>query len=134
MKTEADRLWPALFHGWVELLTLLLLLFVVLSAWGWARNRGYRPADRSGTTPWSLLLIAFGLVLVIRALAVGPVHIAVLAAALLLAGWLGRVLKENSLWIPGILLAALLGAGTVLSAIVLAVVGFIVILLSAKRP
>ena len=134
MKTEADRLWPALFHGWVELLTLLLFLFVVLSAWGWARNRGFRPADRQTNTPWALLLATFGLMLVIRAVTFEPFLVGVLALAVVLAGWISKGAKGAALWIPGVLLGALLGTGHMLSAIVLAASGFVVILLSAKRP
>jgi hypothetical protein len=134
MKTEADRLWPALFHGWVELLTLLLFLFVVFTFWGWARNRGYRPADRSSTTPWMLLLFAFAHLLVLRALHWDLYIAGTLGLALVLAGWLGGALKQTGLWIPGVLLATLMGTGHMLSAIVLAAAGGIVILLSAKRP
>lgn len=133
MKTEADRLWPALFHGWVELLTLFLILFVILTCWGWARNRGYRPADRSSTTPWALLLIAFGTALLIRAMTDDLLIAGVIAAAVVIGGWIGKAAKEQRLWIPAILLAALMGLGHMLSVIVLAAVAFIVILLSAKR-
>jgi hypothetical protein len=133
MKTEIDRLWPALFHGWVELLTLLLLLFIVLSLWGWALNRGLRPADRGPSTPWPVLLLAFGLVLLLRFFHEDMTAAMVVAGALLLAGWIARVARARAMWIPAMLLAALLGLGWMLSAIAMAVAGFIVFLLSAKR-
>jgi hypothetical protein len=123
-----------MFHGWVEHLTLLLILFIVLSGWGWARNRGLRPAERAENTPWNLMLATFGLVLVIRAVGSEPVLTGVLALAVLLAGWMGRNARTEALWIPGVLLGALMGTGHMLSAIVLAAVGFIVLLISAKRP
>jgi hypothetical protein len=133
MKTEAERLWPALFHGWIELLTLFLVLFVALTFWGWARNRGYRPAERSGTTPWLLLLISFALLLVLRALKDAGNVAFVVAAAVLIGGWAGKLIPQRELWIPAMLMVCLIASGFMLSALILAVVAFIVILLSSTR-
>ena len=134
MKTETDRLWPALYHGWVELLTLFLVLFTVLSCWGWARNRGFRPAERMGPTPWLLLFIAYGLLLLVRSFDGDVVRTAIIGGSLLIGGWISKAVHERQLWFPAVLLATLMGSGFMLSALVLAAVGFIVLLIGAKRP
>lgn len=132
MRTANDRLLGALFHGWVELLTLLLLLFVVLTLWGWANNRGYRPAERGPNTPWLLLLVCFALVALLRAVEASWPVAAMTGAALLLGGLLGRVVRETPLWLPAIALAVLLALGNVLSALVLAVTGFLLLVLNTR--
>lgn len=132
MRTANDRLLGALFHGWVELLTLLLLLFVVLTLWGWANNRGYRPAERGPNTPWLLLLVCFGLVALLRAVEASWPVAAMTGGALFLGGLLGRVVRETPLWLPAIALAVLLALGNVLSALVLAVTGFLLLVLNTR--
>lgn len=133
MRTESDRLFGALFHGWVELLTLLLLLFVVLSLWGWANNRGYRPAERGPNTPWLLLLVCFALVAVLRAVEASWPVAAVIGGALLVGGLVGRAVREMPLWLPAIALAVLLALGHVLSALVLAATGFLLLVLNTRN-
>jgi hypothetical protein len=133
MRTESDRLFGALFHGWVELLTLLLLLFVVLSLWGWANNRGYRPAERGPNTPWLLLLMCFALVALLRAVEASWPVAAVIGGALLVGGLVGRVVREMPLWLPAIALAVLLALGHVLSALVLAATGFLLLVLNTRN-
>jgi len=132
MRTANDRLLGALFHGWVELLTLLLLLFVVLTLWGWANNRGYRPAERGPNTPWLLLLVCFALVAVLRAVEASWPVAAVIGGALLVGGLVGRVVREMPLWLPAIALAVLLALGHVLSALVLAATGFLLLVLNTR--
>ncbi len=133
MRTEHDRLLGALFHGWVELLILLLLLFVVLTLWGWANNRGYRPAERGPNTPWVLLLVSFALVAVLRVLkADWPVALTI-AGALLVGGLIGRAVRERPLLLPALLLSVLLALGHVLSALVLAGTGFLLLLFNTRR-
>lgn len=133
MRTERDRLLGALFHGGMELVTLLLLLFVVLTVWGWVHNRGYRPADRGPNTPWVLLLVCFALVVLLRALDPGwPLAVAIVGA-LFLGGAVGRVVRERSLWLPAIALSMLLALGHVLSALVLAGTGLLLLLFNTRR-
>lgn len=133
MKTETDRLWPALFHGWVELFTLFLVLFTILALWSWASGRGQRSSDRAGMVPWALLLTGYGLLLLVRGFEGDLVRTGIVSGALLVGGWLGPAINDRRLWFPTVLLAALMGSGLVLSALVLAVAGFIVLLLSSKR-
>jgi hypothetical protein len=132
MRTETDRLPGALFHGWVELLTLLLLLFVALTLWGWLHNRGFRPADRGPNTPWVLLLVCFALVAVLRAVGgTWPVALTI-ASATVLSALMTRVIREVSLVLPAVLLASLLALGHVLSAGVLVAVGALLLLFNTR--
>lgn len=131
MRTEADRWLGALFHGWVEVLTLFLLLTVVLALIGWAWNRGFRPADRGPLVPTTLLIPAFGLVLLLRQVQ-GDVSAWVIAGGVVLGGLLSRGLEPRSLILPVLLIAALLGTGLVLSALILSSVVVLVLLLSPR--
>lgn len=131
MRTEADRWLGALFHGWVEVLTLFLMLSVVLALIGWAWNRGFRPADRGPLVPATLLIPAFGLVLLLRQVE-GDASAWVIAGGLVVGGLLSRGLEPRSLILPVLLIAALLGTGLVLSALLLATVVVLVLLLSPR--
>ncbi|MFZ1688347.1 MAG: hypothetical protein WAU70_13040 [Flavobacteriales bacterium] len=128
-----EHFWEGVYHGAIEGLTLLLVLFVVLSVWGVLNNRRFKPSERGGIIPWMLLFFAFALVLVLRAFD-GPWPLAIaISVAVLVAGFLGRVVKEKDLWLPAILLAALMGMGYMLSALLLALFGGLVLLFSARR-
>lgn len=133
MRTEADRWLGALFHGWVELVTLFGILVVALAIIGWCYNRGFRPADRGPLISWALLLSAYGLVLVLRHMHDQLWSAIIIAVGLALAGLLGRGNWPRGLWVPVILLATLLGLGLHLSAIVLMVIMVLVLLLSSGR-
>lgn len=131
MRTEADRWLGALFHGWVEVLTLFLLLTLVMALLGWAWNRGFRPADRGPLVPLSLLVPAFGMVLLLRQVE-GEVSAWIIAGGLVLGGLLSRGLEPRALILPGLLIAALLGTGLVLSALLLAAVVMLVLVFSPR--
>ena len=119
-----------LFQGAMEWLTLLVVLAVVLQLWAWADDRGLRPADRGKGSAWLLLLPAFGLAALLRVLhAEWPVAL-VIAGAVLVAGLLSRMVQGMRLGLPAVLLGALLGLGHLLSAGVLALAGFLVLLFS----
>ena len=133
MRTEADRWLGALFHGWVELLTLFLILLVALALIGWCWNRGFRPADRGPLIPVQLLLVAFGLILLLRFFKQDHWPSVIIAGAVLASGWLGRGTHPRGLWTPVILLAALLGVGFNLSAVMLTLVIALALLFSARQ-
>ena len=131
MRTEADRWLGALFHGWVEVLTLFLLLTGMLALIGWAWNRGFRPADRGPLVPATLLIPAFGLVLLLRTVE-GDASAWIIAGGLVLGGLLSRGLEPRALILPVLLIAALLGTGLLLSALLLAAVVVLVLVLSPR--
>lgn len=132
MRTEADRWVGTLLHGWVEVLTLFLLLVMMLALVGWAWNRGFRPADRGPLVSWSLLVAAFGLVLVLRHFDHGLVPAFIIAGGLVMGGLFGRGIEPRGLIVPVLLVASLLGLGLVLSALVLCAVLVLVLLFSAR--
>lgn len=133
MRTEADRWLGALFHGWVELLTLFLLLLVALALIGWCWNRGFRPADRGSIVPLPLLLTCYALVLLLRFFKADLWPSIIIAAAVVLSGLLGRSMQPRGLWIPVIIMAALLGLGLNLSALVLTAIIALASLLGARQ-
>ncbi len=133
MRTEADRWLGALFHGWVEVLTLFIMLLVALVLIGWAYNRGFRPADRGPVLPALLLVSSFGVVLLLRAFRDDLVAAGIIAAAVLLSAAIGRGTHPRGLWTPVVLLAALLGLGFNFSALVLTVVTTLALLLGSKQ-
>lgn len=133
MRTESDRWLGALFHGWVELLTLFGMLVLAMAIIGWCYNRGFRPADRGPVVSWQLLLPAYGLILLLRHVHGGLWPSLIIAGGLIIAGLLGRGNWPRGLWVPMILLAALLGLGLNLSAIVLTATIALVLLISGKN-
>jgi len=123
----------ALFHGWVELLTLFGILLVALAIIGWCYNRGFRPAERGPLISWPLLLPAYGLVLLLRHMHDDLWSSMIIAGGLVLAGLLGRCNWPRGLWVPVMLLASLLGLGLNLSAIILSVIIALVLLISGRN-
>jgi len=133
MRTEADRWLGALFHGWVELVTLFALLLVALAIIGWCWNRGFRPADRGPLVAWPMLVTGFGMLLLLRHAEGGLWSAAIIGGGVLIAGLLARIARPAGLWVPAMLLAALLGQGLNLSALVLTVLTALVLLFSSGR-
>jgi hypothetical protein len=133
MRSEAERWTGAILHGWVELLTLFGMLLVALALIGWCWNRGLRSSDRPGLVPWRLLITAYAMVLVLRFFDHGIVPSIIIAVGVVVAGMLGRSGPHRGLWVPVMLLAALLGLGLNLSFLVLTVLIMLVLLFSAGR-
>lgn len=133
MRNEAARWTGALLHGWVEVLTLFGMLLVAMLLIGWCWNRGLRPSDRSGTLPWQLLLTGFALALVLRYFREGLLPAAIIAGGVILGGLLARTGNHRGLWIPAMLLSALLGLGFNLSFVLLTLLIMLVLLISAGR-
>lgn len=128
-----EHFWEGVYHAAIERLVLFLFLFVVLLVWGWLNNRRFKTSERGSTMPWLLLLLAFALVLVLRTFGGDFVPSISIATALLVAGFVARAVKERDLWLPGILLASLMGMGFMLSALLVALVGALVLLFTARR-
>ncbi|MEO8069206.1 MAG: CotH kinase family protein [Flavobacteriales bacterium] len=127
MITEADRFWPAVFHGWAGWLACFLVLYALLGAWAWAQRRHAHG--------WTLLFISFAAGAVIRACALEGVIALLVVMALLGMGYIAKPLKEPRLWIPAVPLACMLGTDHLLGAIVLGVLVFVVLLfVNGKRP
>lgn len=133
MRTEADRWLGALFHGWVELLTLFAMLMLALALIGWCYNRGFRPADRGPLLPLPLLVTSYSLILLLRHFRHEPWPAIIIAAAVLLSGFIGRTSHPRGVWVPVIIMAALMGLGLNLSAAMLTVATALASLFSARQ-
>ncbi len=125
-------MWSALYHGWVELLTLFAMLLVALAIMGWCYNRGFRPADRGAVVGWFPLIVAFGMVILLRQMQGPLVLAAIIGGGVLIGGFLSRVTHPSGLWIPIVFLAALLGLGLNLSALIFTFATALVLLLTAR--
>lgn len=132
MRTEADRWLGAVFHGWVELLTLSVMLLVGLAIVGWAWNRGFRPSDRGPLVSVPLLIAGLSLILLLRSFREHLIAALIIAIGLVLAGLLGRGTHPRGLWMPAMAFAALLGLGLNLSAVLLVAVIALALLFSAR--
>lgn len=133
MEPERDRLFAEIFHGWVQVFILFAVLFVGLSAWGWAMNRRIPREQRPGITPWGILFIAFALTLVMRAFSGAWQQTILIAASVLASAFISRNVGSRWIWVGAVFLAALLGMGWVQSALALAIVGFVVLLIIGPR-
>jgi hypothetical protein len=133
MRTASDRWLGALFHGWVELITLFGALFLVVLLLGWCWGRALRPADRGALVHVPMLLGAFGLVLVLRAYHHTWWAPLVIAGAMLIAGVLSRVVRPVGLWILVTLVATLIGLHLHLSALLLVVLSALALLFSSGQ-
>ncbi|MGV3636800.1 MAG: hypothetical protein ACO1NQ_04040 [Flavobacteriales bacterium] len=133
MRSEAARWTGALLHGWVEVLTLFGMLALVLVLIGWCWNRGLRPSDRPGVLPWHLLLAGYALALLLRHFTQDLASAAIIAGGVMVGGLIARTGRHQGLWIPVMLLSALLGLGFNLSFVLLTVLIMLVLLISAGR-
>ncbi|MDX9749659.1 MAG: hypothetical protein RBT71_01075 [Flavobacteriales bacterium] len=121
------------FHGWTAAWSLFVAYLVAVMVLAWCWNRRLRPVDRGSILPWPLLIGGFGLVLVLRHWPGGWAQAAAITAALIIAGLLARNVHPRGLWVPGVLLAALVGLGLHLSALLFFLVTVLAVLLSGER-
>jgi hypothetical protein len=130
MRTSSDRWLGALFHGWVELLSLFGVLFLVVLLLGWAWGRALRPADRGPAINVAMLLGSYGVVLLLRSMQADGYAALVVAAAVLVAGALSRMVRPLGLWWLLGIAATLLGLHLHLSALLFVLLSFLALLLS----
>ncbi|MCB0764142.1 MAG: hypothetical protein R2815_00205 [Flavobacteriales bacterium] len=133
MTADTDPWLGALFHGWVHLVTLFLMLLVAYAIIGLCWNRGFRPADRGPVVPWASLILGFGLVLLLRRFNEDLLAAGIIAVAVIIGGLLSRNAEPRGLWVPAMLIAVLLGLGSNLSALLLTTATALVLLLSARQ-
>jgi hypothetical protein len=133
MSPDTDHWLAALFHGWVELVTLFAMLLVALAVVGWCWNRGFRPADRGPMIGWPVLVIGYGLLLLLRHFKEGIWPALIIGVAVIVAGGLARSGRPRALWVPSMLIAALLGLGHNLGALLLTLATALVLLFSVRQ-
>lgn len=124
---------PELFHSWVGLASLFALITIALLLMGWSHALGARPAERASVLPWSLLLVCYALALLLKHFQEDTWQVLLISGAVLLGGVLSNAVAPRGLWLPAVLLAALLGTGLLLSTLVLIAATVLVLLLSAGR-
>lgn len=116
MRTEWDRTLGYLYHGWWEVFTLFIMLLIAVALMGWAANRSERPADRGAIVPAFTFICAYGLLLLLHFRHDQLTHTVAISVAVLLAGALSARASKRTVWLPAILVGALLGLGLNLSA------------------
>lgn len=125
-------MWIALYQGWIELVTLFLMLLVALLIMGWTYNRGLRPADRGPVVGWFPLIVSFALVVLLRQMDGALLISLIIAGSVLIGGFLSRVAHPGGLWVPIVLVATFLGLQLNLTALIFTLGTALVLLLSAR--
>lgn len=133
MSPELRHFAGLVFHGWWELFTLFVLLWLAALLMGWAANRGLRPVERAAPVNGTALLAAFALMVVVRHVRADHVDVIIAAAGLVLAAFIASRSGTRSPVLPLMLLGALLGLGLNLSAIVLTVMSILVLFFTRAR-
>lgn len=108
----------------------LIVLFVIMLAITIAYNRGFRRTERGPVFRLPLFLLAGSTVLLVRHVHEMPWKIGLGVAVLLVAGLIGKRIHPRGLWMLMVIIAAGIGLGWVLSALVFSAFLFIVLLLS----
>jgi|SRR5690606_9328774 hypothetical protein len=121
------------FHGWTAALSLFVAYMVTVLILVWCWNRRLRPVDRGSLLPWPLLIGGYGLLLLLRHWQGAWLHAAAISVGLIIAGLLARNVHPRGLWVPCILIAALIGLGLHLSALLLAIIAGLALLISGER-
>jgi hypothetical protein len=129
---ENDRMWIGLYQGWIELVTLFLMLLAALLIIGWTYNRGLRPADRGPVVGWFPLIVSFALVVLLRQMDGAMLISLIIAGSVLIGGFLSRVAHPGGLWVPIVLVATFLGLQLNLTALIFTLGTALVLLLSAR--
>lgn len=133
MRTELDRWLDALSQGWVELLMLFGMLVAALTIIGWCYNRGFRPADRGPVLRLPVLIICAGLVVLLQYFRNDLWPAIIIGSTVLLAGFISRNVHPRGLWLPIVIMSALLGLGLHLSAVLLAAAIALAALFSGRQ-
>ena len=120
-------------EGTGDVVVLAVELFVVLALVGWAYNRGFRPVERGPVVRLPLLTLSLGVALLVRHVHAEVWQPAIIAAAVIIAGFFGRGDNGRGMGVPMVMIAALLGLGFALSAIALTVTAVLVCLLSPVK-
>lgn len=98
---------------------LLSVLLGVFALVGWSYNSGFRRTERGPLVRGVLFVMAATVLLVMRHAGTAGWRYGILAGALLIGGLAGRNIHPRGHWMLLIALAAIMGAGWVLTALVL---------------
>lgn len=134
MSPELRHFAGLVFHGWWELFTLFVLLWVAALLMGWAANRGLRPAERTAPVNGIALLASFSLLVVVRHVRADHLDVVIAAVGLIVAAFIASRSGTRSPVLPLMLLGLVLGLGLNLSAMVLTVMSILVLFFTRPRP
>lgn len=133
MSPEERHFAGLVFHGWWELCTLFVLLWIAALIMGWAVNRSLRPNERTGPVNGVALLSAFALLVVVRFVKADHLDVIIAAVGLVFAALIASRSGTRSPVVPLMLIGLLLGLGLNLSALVLFITAVLVLLFTRPR-
>ncbi|HEY0976908.1 MAG TPA: hypothetical protein VGE21_05515 [Flavobacteriales bacterium] len=130
MRESLERAWAELPGVVQRDARDIVVLFMLVLAITIAYNRGYRRTERGPLVRMPLLLLAGATVLLVRHVHEMPWRVGLGVAVLLVAGLIGKRIHPRGLWMLMVIIAAIIGSGWMLSALVFSAFLFIVLLLS----
>jgi len=133
MGTEVQSTVSQLFSGWSEIISLFVFMVVALFLLGWAYNMKAKAKDRGSALPWQLLLPAFGTALLIREFDGDLLHTIIISISVLAASFLAGGSERGPYYICGMILAAFVGLGYMLSAIIFGLIIFLIVLIFPSK-
>lgn len=130
MRAQTDRLLGSLSQGWGQLAVYFLLLLLGSLVLSWLANRRLRPVDRGPALSVPMFIASFAMLMIARHFHLDRWNAILIAAGLAIAGLFVSKSGTRAPVLIVIMLAVLLGFGLNLSALVLFVAAFIMLLFS----
>ncbi|HMU13162.1 MAG: hypothetical protein JST41_12555 [Bacteroidetes bacterium] len=130
MRALYERLFGSFSQGWGQLTVYFLLLLLGSLILSWLSNRKLRPVDRGPALSVPMFLASFAMLMIARYFILDRWNAVIIAAGLAIAGLFISKSGTRAPVLIVIMLAVLLGFGLNLSAMVLFVAAFIMLLLS----
>ena len=130
MRSQTERLLGSLSQGWGQLAVYFLLLLLGSLVLSWLSNRRLRPVDRGPALSVPMFIASFAMLMIARHFILDRWNAVLIAMGLAVAGLLISKSGTRAPVLIVIMLAVLLGFGLNLSALVLFVAAFIMLLFS----
>ena len=130
VSARLEQAWedlPGYLQGDVVMACILVAVVFALTI---AYNRGFKRTERGPLFKLPLVLLAGGVALMMRHLHEPAWRYGLLGLAVVIGALAGRSVHPHGLWVPVIVLAALLGSGWALTALMLALGLFLLLFLS----
>ncbi len=130
MRVQTDRLLGSLSQGWGQLAVYFLLLLLGSLILSWLANRKLRPVDRGPALSLPMFIASFAMLMIARHFILDRWNAVIIAAGLAVAGLFISKSGTRAPVLIVLMLALLLGFGLNLSALVLFIAAFTMLLLS----
>ena len=131
MREHTEQFMGSFFHGWKELVILFFLLLFAAVVLSWLANRRLRPVDKGPALSVPMFISSFGLLMLARHFHHDRWTAVIIAVGLAVAGVIISKSGTRAPVLAMIMLAVLLGFGLNLSALMLFVAAFVILLLSS---